>query len=166
VAEREEPELVVRGRAPTPAEARRDVAFVWTGAAIATCFGVTFASMALEKTLARVELTDRAVILAARCASVLVPTSVAILGSFWSVRRRRRWGSVAFFADRVVVERGGPATTLAWSEITSFRDDAHDVVELLTKTKKQPTFVPTLDESSRTAVLDLLARRGLARVET
>jgi hypothetical protein len=137
--------------------------------------------------------TDRAawvvflVIVAAGIAAGLQPIAgiqrfgcIVWLGAFalawaaaWFVSRRAeaRAGRVELDEERILFVRGPYWGYVPWSDVAGYRDGDADFVELVRKDGTRPVewsprlAVPTLTEKDRVAVLELLDRRGLNRIE-
>lgn len=80
----------------------------------------------------------------------------------------RRTGRIEFYENIVVWRRVGTNVFARWKQLRGFRDDSIDFVQLIRVNDAiaDPTFaIPTPTEKDRTAVLDLLARKGLRREE-
>lgn len=80
-----------------------------------------------------------------------------------------RYGRVELHADRVVIRRG-PVTrvdhAVPWSEVVGYRDHAATHVELVHATGRGSELrLPTPTLELRTALLALLDRRGLRRLD-
>jgi ATP-dependent Clp protease adapter protein ClpS len=82
----------------------------------------------------------------------------------------RRSGRVSFYENVIVLhkqeERTPAVIRIRWTQLRGFRDDSIDYVQLLriNETVADPAIaIPTPTEKDRTAVLDLLARKGLRR---
>jgi hypothetical protein len=97
-------------------------------------------------------------------AQVAGPIVLALSATLWGLRRFRRSGRVEFYEEKILTTHGFGWDTIGWNDLTGFRDDSSDLIELVLKNGKR-AFVPTLDENSRVAVLAILERKGLARLE-
>jgi hypothetical protein len=96
---------------------------------------------------------------------------VVAMAAIFSVYRRaaRTCWVVDFFDDRIEVRtyRTSPALHFfLWKEIVAFDDGALETVRVVTsRLVPRKIFVPTPDEASRVALLALLDKRGVKRIE-
>jgi hypothetical protein len=97
------------------------------------------------------------------------PSLVLLVVVMDRIRARRR--SVAFFEHEVVfVEHGFRDVAIAWDRLAGYRDGNASFVRLVEKDRRllqgpSHLLVPTRTEAERTAVLALLDRKGLRRIE-
>jgi hypothetical protein len=90
---------------------------------------------------------------------------VGVVGGIILLRRATLDDLVAFEESRIVF-RGPAPTALSWTEIRGYRDDSSDWIELVPCSwHPSRLLVPTRSEGDRVAVLALLDRKGLHRLE-
>lgn len=79
-----------------------------------------------------------------------------------------RAGSVSFFEDRIVVERFKKGA-VRWEEVAGFRDGQDGMVEIVSNQNVLSTLTnltaPARGEAERTAILELLTKRGVKRLD-
>jgi hypothetical protein len=104
-------------------------------------------------------------------AGLVIPTPILLrLVTRWEATR---YGRVEFYDEGIVFLKcvtRHERTEVEWHDLAGFRDAAPDHVRLVRREKggRTPEFVlsvPTPNDKTRTAVLQLLDRRGLSRVE-
>src|SRR5262249_48025830 len=97
------------------------------------------------------------------------PTFVLLVIAQDRIRARRR--GVAFFEEAVVFrERGFRDVSIAWDRLAGYRDGDAGFVRLIEKNRRllqgpSHLLVPTRRDADRTAVLALLDKKGLRRIE-
>jgi hypothetical protein len=98
--------------------------------------------------------------------AVFTPVLVVFGGIAVLARARRRRGLVAFYKSVIVVIREAEHI-IFWRQIRGYDDSAGDLVQLIDERllPSSDLAIPTPDEAARTAVLALLDRRGIKRLE-
>jgi hypothetical protein len=80
--------------------------------------------------------------------------------------RRRTLDAVVVFDETRVVFLGPTEATVSWAQLGGYRDDSAEWIELVSTSRRgHRLLVPTRSEEDRVAVLELLDRRGLRRLD-
>ncbi len=97
--------------------------------------------------------------------TIVLVCVVGLVGGTILARRGTLDDAVVFEADRI--NFFGPThAVVSWVEIEGYRDGSADWVELVSaRGRGHRLLVPTFHETDRVAVLELLDRRGLHRLE-
>jgi hypothetical protein len=129
---------------------------LWIVLALVAAF-LFFASFGLDAQSVPRELGDR---------GRFTLLGLVVVGGALYVRGLTRAGGVRFFEDRI--EFGG-RMAIPWSSVRSFDDGATELVRLDVQFPRiygtVEFIVPTRTEADRAGVLELLARKGIARLE-
>jgi hypothetical protein len=90
---------------------------------------------------------------------------LAVVGG-WVFARRRTLDDSILFDERVIYFYGPEYAEVHWRHIEAYRDGSAEWIELVSSARYgRRLLVPTRSEKDRVAVLELLDRRGLRRLE-
>lgn len=158
--------------APAPSLARRSAPGLVALAAAAAALGTIEAGSHGALPWVPVEPFRDALLHEGTIVLVTLLGAAALARAWWLPRL----GRVAFFPERILFVkpgtsprwRRGEAESVAWTDVSGFRDGSTEYVQIVRKgdvVASAQLTIPTPSEVERTAVLELLAARGVARLD-